>query len=323
MAIKQLAHIGEIEYQSGARRQLYIPRYAPLLELMLKLNFTITNGGAAAVGPLYQTLARILRRIEVTVNGRDTIINISGETAAALAFIEQGIVAKGMDSAVVLTSGAATAYEIFLPIRFTLPRGLNPDDTALDFRRGIEATLTVQFANSDCSDFYTTPNSAALSGVTCEVSGLYYLDAPADKVYRTRTLDQLTPELTASSSAFQISLDKGSGVLIRSLLLETIAASVGTDAILANGMLELSVGTSPIWKAKAKHIKALMQHDYMVAPQTGVYHAFMPTYGQGISMLPTKGLNTDMVLKLDATKQSGTNFVNVTREGFRDLAAVA
>ncbi|WP_341894305.1 hypothetical protein [Ferrovibrio terrae] len=324
--MKQLAHLGEITYASGARVPFNIPRLGVLFMLMLRLKFTITNGGTAAAAPFHQTLARIIKKLELTVNGRDTIVNLSGFSLASLAFLDNGIIGKGMGSTVVLTGSAATQYTVHLPLWLACPRGIRPDDTGLDFRKGIEAVLNVEFANSDCSDIYGTPNSAAISGVTCEISALSELDPPAladgkPQSYAVRTLDQIVTELTASNSALQIPLDKGSGVFIRSVMMETLAADVAVDTILANGMVELGVGNVVIDKVKAEAIKNVNYIDGRATEQTGVYQLFKPIFGSGQTMVPTKGLTSDLVLKLDATKVSGVNKIITTREGFRDLIA--
>jgi hypothetical protein len=324
MPVKQYAHEGEITFASGARVPFNINRYGVLHELLLKAQFTITNGGSSAVGPKAQTLARLFRKIEVAIMGRDIIWNMSGASVASMIYREQGRVAKGMDATVVLTNGAATTYEIFLPLRFCLPPrwAHRPDDTALDFRRGIDASLNVEFATTDCSDFYTTPNGAALSAVTVEVSSLREFEVPAERLYRVRTMDQIITGLPASNSALQIPIDKGSGVNVRSLMIETLADDVLVSTILGNGLVDLSTGQVPIDKIKAKHLFARNEDDLGVAGQTGVYHLDKTLFGSGYTMVPTLGLRSDLVLKLDATKVSGTNNILVTREGFRDPVIV-
>lgn len=324
MSVKQLLHLGDITFAAGARVSFDIPRNNPLHVLLLRARFTITNGGTGPVGPKWQTLARIFKKVEVLVNGRDNILNLTGASLAAMAFLNLGQVAKGMDATVVTTNSAATEYEITLPIFFTLPPryAQRADDTALDFRRGIEAKLIVEFAAADCSDFFITPNSAALSGVTVSVSGLYEDGVPADRIYRVRTYDQILHTLEATNSALQLSLDKGSGVFMRGLMIETIAADIYVSTILNDGLIEVAVGSTPIDKVKAKDLLAMNRQDLYTAPQTGVYHLDKTLYGSGISMIPTGGLRSDLVLKLDATKITGTNQIIITRDGFRDLVAV-
>lgn len=325
--LKNWSHLGAITYASGARVSFDIPRWGPLLALRLWIEFTITNGATAAATPFHQALARIINGLVVKANGRDTLINMFGHSLASAAYIENGIVARGMDATVVLTGGAATTYRVQIPIWLCQPprNAQRADDTGLDFRRGITGTLEVQFANSDCSDIYGTPNSAAISGVTCEVQGLYHLDAPADRQYRVRTLDQISVTLSASNSALQIPLDKGSGTFIRSLMVETLADKVGVNTIISNGMMSLDVGPTNIIKVKGDALKGIMQDDASfvpLVPQTGVYYMDAKLFGSAMTMIPTAGLKTDLVLTLDATKVSGTNTIIVTREGFRDLAAV-
>lgn len=318
MPVKQLIHCGDITFAPGARVAFPIPTYGPLLMLMLRVQYTITNGGSNAVGPKDETLARIIRRLEIQLQGRDNIWNVSGATIAAQAFQDTGLVAEGMDASVVLTSSAATTYTVTLPVYLCQsPRyAQRADDTAIDFRTGITGTLFLEFASADCSDFYTTPNGAALSAVTVEVSGIYEREADATRTYFLRTMDEILTELPASNTALSIGLDRGSGIMFRSFLLKTLADDAYVSTILGNKYIELAVGPTPIDKIRAGHLLTLNRMDMGVAQRTGLYRLDKSWFGSGLTMVPTKGLPTELVLKLDATKVSGVNKIVTVREGF-------
>src|SRR5690606_29541344 len=99
-------------YASGGRQTLEIDRDGVLLGLRLRLKFTITNGGTAAVTPLFQALARLMRRLEVIAGGRDTVWSVQGEDLAARVQYENAARAYGMGDTVVLTESVATNYDI-------------------------------------------------------------------------------------------------------------------------------------------------------------------------------------------------------------------
>lgn len=324
MPLKQLAHIGEMTYASGARVSLDIPRIGPLLAIMARATFTLTTTATQPTGVKFGGLARFFRRLELLVNGRDNIINLPGELLAE--FARRDIRSNQGGNAYAnphTTASQATTYEVLLPIYLCMPRGVRPDDTGLDFRRGIQAALIAQFATADCADFYTTPNGATLSGVTVEFSGMYYLDAPKDAMYRVRTFDQIETDIPASNSSFQVSLDKGSGVFVRSLLLATLADGVGQDNIFNNGLIEVGVGNTPITKVKAQHLVQWPTSDIIFSRTSGTYYLDYALFGQGVSMIPTLGLQADLMLKADVTKQGTSCKLIVARECFRDLIAVA
>jgi len=316
--------IGSLTYASGGRQTLEIDRAGVLTRLWLRARFTITNGNSAAVGPLYQTLARILRRIEVIAGGRDTVLSITGESLAARVSYEKGIVAYGMDASVILTATTATTYDIVLPLEFFLPNARRPDDCALDLRRVNQATLALTFANSDCSDIYTTPNSAAISAVTIDVEGEYLLDAPADAVFLVRSLDQISQDLASSNANFAIQVDRQSGLFIRTLTLETLAANIGNGSIISStGQgLSLEAGSFVFNKQAGAIIQATNRHNFRLAVVTGFYLMDETFFGQGTTMINTGGLDADLRLIADATKQSGTNTLVVTRESVRPLKVV-
>jgi hypothetical protein len=318
--LNQTNHIrklGNVVYVSGARQTLEIDRGAPLLELMLRLRYTVTNGATAPVGPLYQTLARLIRRLELIVGGRDTVISISGASLAARRAYEQGIVEYGMDATVVLTGSAATTYDVVLSVPLVLPRGRRPDDTALDLRRVSSCTLAITWGPGDCTDFYTTPNSAAISGVTCAVEGRYLLGAPDSAVYLTRTLDQVNKELTGTNTNFDMVMDRGSGLAYRSFQIETLAAEIGSDGIL--NAMRIEAGNFTFRNTDAVQIKGQNRRDFQFAPITGLYLPELSLFGQGITWIATDKLDSDLRLVLDATKIAGTNMIYVTREGVRPL----
>lgn len=325
MTIKSWAYLGEVDFVSGGRKTLNLPRLGVLHQLMIRAAFRITNGGTGPSGLRAQTLARLFRRVEVAIQGRDYIWNLSGERLAALAFHDLGMVAMGMDATVVTTNSAATDYEIMLPLIFTFPPryAYMVEDSAIDMRSGLEVNLNLEFATADCSDFFNTPNSAALSNVAVEVSGLYEDAVGVEKKYGLRTIDEIQVGLPATNTALQVTVDKGSGVMMRSLLLSTLVDNQYSDAIIDNRLIELLYGQKPITRNKGKHFKAINRHDKGIASPTGLYHIDQTLHGMSKSIIPTGGANADFVLKLDATKQSGTNEIIVLRDGFRALQIAA
>lgn len=312
--------IGQIDYRSGQRVSIDVDRGEVLLALRLRLQFTITNGGSNAVGPLYQTLARIIRRLEVIVAGRDTVVSINGETLAAMQYYNDQLVALGMDASVVLTSSAATAYDITLELPFYLTNPAErPEDTALDLRGVRSCNIAITWADSACADIYTTPNSAAISGVTCTVEGDYKVGADPKEAFMVRQLDLVSQTVAAANSQLQIDIDKGSGVVVRRLFIESLVDQVGVDTIIA-GMYALQANQVTFQKGYSKLLKARNRSTFKVAPVTGVLILDETLFGSMRSALPTAGLPASMQLVLDASLPSGTTrLVNITREVVRPL----
>lgn len=309
---------GTIIFAAGQQQSIELVRDGILLGLELRGTFTITNGASAAVGALAQTIARIFQRIEVKAGGRDTTINIVGPDLASRVHIERQVPAGGMDDTVVLTGAAATVYDFVLPLDLTLPGSRRPDDTALDTRGLNQLTLTVTFMPSDLTDFYTTPNSAAISAVTINVHGRHLMNPASDAAFLVRSLDTVERELTASSDAFDIPIDRGSGLVYRSLMITTEADKIAVNTILDPGTIALEAGGQRFHVVDSKVLRFENRSFYGLSTAlTGVYYLDLTHIGQMTTGIPTDQLGADLKLIVNATKVSGTNKIRVQREAVR------
>lgn len=312
--------IGNVVYTGGGRQTLELDRDGILLDLDLRLRFTVTNAVTGPVGPLFQTLARLFKRIEIIAGGRDTVWSVNGVDLAARIQYEESAVAYGMDDTVVLTNSAVTTYDVVLPMSFTLPRARRPDDTGLD-TRGL-STLTLAITWGGIEDLFATPNNAVISDVTCSVEGNHLLDVPDEQAYLVRAVDTVERELTGTSDNFDIIMDRGTGLLYRSFLIATVADSVGVNTILDPGSIRLEAGSFIYQNRSGVHVRAMNRTRY--SQQTpglidGVYFIPVTFAGQLTTAIDTSNLGSDLKLILDAVKVSGSNFIRVNREAVRPL----
>jgi len=317
LAVKR--KLGSIPFVSGGQQAFEIAREGVLLTLWLRLQFTITNGGTGPVGPLFMTLARLLKRLEITVGGRDTVMNVTGPLLAARVYCERGLHASGMADTVVLTNSAATVYDVSIPIDFTLPNGRRQDDTGLD-TRGLNQ-LTLMLTWGTVSDFFTTLNAATVGTVTCNVEGEYLLNVPADKPFLVRSLDTVERELTGSTDTFELVMDRGTGLVYRTFMVCTTADNIGVNTILntATGSIRLECGSFVDILRDPVLVQAENRLAMTAAPLTGVYYIDPMHDGQLVTALDTTNIPTDLVMKFSATKVTGTNFITVQREAVRPL----
>lgn len=310
--------IGQVVFAAGGRQTLEIDRAGVLNQLTLRLKYTVTNGGSAAVGPLFQALARLIKRVEIIMGGRDTVWSISGKSLAMLAHVDNMYPAYGMGDAVVLTGSAATTYDITIPLPFFLDNARRPDDTALDLRRVSQASIAITWGPTDCSDLYTTPNSAAISSVTCDVEGEYTLGAPNDQVYLVRAIDEIEEEITGNSGNRSLIVDRGSGLFVRRLFLTFEDAKIGADDVLND--VKLEAGSFIFLNRDPVQVKAKNKREYgLESLITGVYAFDETLFGQATSMINTGELTSDLKFVMDVTKGSGTTTVRLTREVVRPL----
>ena len=310
-----------VPYQAGVRNTIMVDRDGVLTKLALRVAFRITNGGTAAVGPLWQTLARIIRRLEVVVNGADTVVSITGAHLASRAQVEFGTRMFGMDSAIVLTASAATDYEIVLPLPFYLPRAQRPDDTALDLRRVDQAILAITWG--DASDIYTTPNGAAISNVTCAVEGHYLVNAAPDAAFLVRSLDMQEVQNTGSNNNFAILQDRGSDLFWRSFHVASLRNQLSVQNILT-GDVRVNAGAFVYANRDAVAVLAetMRQSGLPVAEfpaSDRAYRIAFDNLGSNRTLINAAALSGDLYLTVGTTFTSGTEVLSISREAVRSL----
>lgn len=329
---------GNIQYVSAGQQYFDIPRWGVLYQMTLRLAFTLTTAvGAAPSGPKYQTLSRVIRNLQIVVNGRDYIYNLPGESIAMKAFRDFGIVPYGSDAA--LPSAVSTAYNyvVYLPVTLYLPRGFRKADSGLNLGTpkiaGLPAQMIVTWANSNCSDLFTTPAGCVLSDMSCTVAGEYETDpspvfndgpdAGKPRFWLTRVQAQELVNLPASNSAFSVIIDEGTGVFLRALQIEALVDDAGSDAVLNNGVIQLKAGNRVYGDLNAGMLKAQMQRAIQANPQTGTYDWDFTQFGSLMTMIDTRrsALPANLILYMDATKSGTTTNLAVTRDGVRNLLA--
>jgi len=321
--------LGNWQYQSGQRVTNNIDRDGILYQLDVDVSFTITNGGTGPVGPLAFTLSRIIQRLEVQLNGKDTIINATGEQLVSRALLELGQIPYGMDATVVLTNSAVTAYRVIIPVPLYLPHSVNPRDTGLECRTLQQVTVAVTFATSDCAQLFTTPNSAAISGVTCSISGEYYqtdesgIKKVSDPDYLIRALDYVIVPVTGTNSNLAQQMDRGPQ-FYRSFHVMAQQANIQVDNVVNNlkvqsGSFIFTDQSGVMNRAKLLADNGLYAAPAANAPVTGVYSLHTAKFGSlgtAINVDPQVML-TDLFLYFDVTYTSGTTQLIVSREAVR------
>jgi hypothetical protein len=306
--IYRTREIGTIEYVSGQKKSLEIPRDGVLLALLINLQYTVTNGSSAAVGPLFQTLARLLSRIDLTMAGVDNVVSHSGAMLAARAQYDHGVPCRGMDATVVLTgSGTATTYRVTIPIYRFLPRSTNPLRTADDLRRVNQAVMEVTWGAADTSDFYTTPNDAAISAVTCRIEGQYLVDAPDDYLPQTRVLKEISHSYSASNTDAKVTVDNTTGQLLRSVAVAALRAEIGSASPLA-GKIRFEAGPftfhDRLFDTVIADNRAQFSQESLIV---GYHHFPFTNFGDPSLMVNTspQALSADLEAHFDLTYTSG------------------
>lgn len=324
---RHVKKIGTVDFTEGGVHTLAIPRDGVLTELAIRMKFTITHGAAASTGPLWYALAALIRRIEVSLNGRDTVLSIDGPGAVARAIYEYGTMPYAMAggaaaanfNAMDVTNATATAYDIVIPIPFFFPNSLDPLAAALPVNRFGQATLELTYGNT--SHLFGTVNAGTvISAVTVSVEGDYLLDTNPERPFLARILDQKLDDLPGTTDSHDITIDTGTGLLYRSLLVVTTAAGLAVDTIVADGSLALEAGTFTFQKRDGPLLQAENRRLFdQAAHQTGTYMLTAESFGDPRMLVNTHRdvLTSNLQLIGDLTKVAGTNTLRVYREAVR------
>jgi hypothetical protein len=311
-------------YAAGVRQTVQLDRDGVLLGAVIRVQYRVTNGATGPVGPLWSTLARILRRVEVVVNGQDTVINVNGAHLASRQLVESTQRPLGMEASVVLTNSAVTDYDISIRVPFVLPYGAQRrDDTALDLRGVQQAILAVTWG--DASDLFTTPGAAAISNVNVEITGHYLVNASPAQRYLVRALDIQDVDNTTTNANLSVLLDRGSDIFWRNLHIATLRNNVAVQNILT-GDVRWQAGSFIYDNRSPREVLAdtifesrIPYSEFPAADQ--VYRLSRDFYGSIATLINGGALAGDLFLILGTTYTSGTERISISREFIRPLRA--
>ncbi|MGE5476172.1 MAG: hypothetical protein ACM3Q1_05925 [Bacteroidales bacterium] len=323
--------LGAIRFTPGGRESLEIDKNGVLLRLFLRLRYTITNGATGPATPLFNTLARLIQRIEIMAGGRDVVQSVPGYFLAARALIENGFPAYGMGATVVTTANAVTNYDIILPVDFTLPLGARLDDCALDTYGLSQLAAIVTWGKTDASDLFATPNGATISNVSLDVEAQYVgnpmrnntgaaVSGVSGKPYLVRHLDYQEVNVPATNNNFSVILDSRTGLLITSFTIVGLADDVGSNAIINSYKMEAAsfiyaLRDAPFCRAENVRNLKLIGGDV----PAGMIYVDPRLDGSVVNAIDTSQLEGDLKATFDVTKTGTVCKLGIQREAIRPL----
>jgi hypothetical protein len=320
MPLPRIVNVGTIDYVSGQKKTIGLPRDGVALQYNLRLQFTCTNAAGGPTGPLFQTLARLIRHVDVILGGRDTVVSASGEMLAARAQYEWGVPADGMDDTVVLTNSAVTVYDVTIPIPRALPRGQQPLLTADDLRRVSQAVLEITWGS--VADLFTADNGAVLSALTCWLEVEYLLDVAGDVTFGVRELREITQGYTSSNDQMAVVIDGQTGNRVRSVAVASLVAGVGSNTPLNLGGVRIESGSFVFRNRKGPSIQAHNRSMFeQQAPIVGFYYMPFEWAGDPSHAIDTRVgiLPTDLHAVFDIAFTAGVHELKLSIESIRPL----
>lgn len=127
---------GTVPYRANNPETLDLSRGTLCREMLLRLTMqpTATAGQNAAANVQWGGPWGVIRRLEIVLNGSDSILNLTGADLSRLAWHQLGIAPDVPDT---LGDGATAnpALDVSLIVPFWMPRAAKPMDTVLDTRR--------------------------------------------------------------------------------------------------------------------------------------------------------------------------------------------
>lgn len=338
--LKQWRRLGSFANTTG-RQTLNFDVGSPLTCLLLHCQYIYTPDAVSdAVGALFQQNARFLKRVEVIVGGKDTVVNVQPSYYAARRLYEnQGLPMKGMETAIDGVHGhAATVVDLYIPIHFDLVNGRRRDDAALDLRGINLAQLAVTFGDTLTSaDLWTTPHGV-ISDISLNVEGEFIVNAKSPVAgfvakypgqrngdsYVTRVLDELTFPITGTSNNYQQIIDGRSGWLLRTLPLVFTTNDLGDEALcpIPGGLIKLDAGARNFFATEPGFVKARHRDELRIPAANeivGVDFIDLQYAGSLASCIPTGKLDADLKLTAQVVFAAGNSQINILREYTRPL----
>lgn len=219
-----------------------VSRGTLIRELLLRLQMTPTSTAAnnAAANIQWGGPWGVIRRLEVILNGSDTILNLTGPDLTRLHYFLFGEAAEVPDT---LGDGATAnpPLDVFLIVPFWMPRAAKPLDTALDTRRLSSLEVRVTWGTFTDVIFAATAWTAepVLTASFLRSSG----GIPANTRFAEWRRFIITADITSSNAAQRINLPVGQ--VYRGLLLNIHNSSTIGDANQGGAINRLKVKSGP------------------------------------------------------------------------------
>lgn len=298
--------LDSVPYSENGTKTLELPRNNIYRALKLRLTGTLTTTATAPVTKKSFTPFKLIKRIEIIANGKDTIKSIPFFMLRALNLLDFCVEPEMTDVGVAVSTGYPFVASAILPFAFTQAR--TPIDGALDARR-LE-TLSLQITWGSPADLYATPNAAAITVCQLAVETEEYIDSSPDfKAYLNKHT-QIQKEVISTTSELQERLPVGQ--VYRRLMLVTMVDDVLNGSVL--NKVALKSGTFVFKDATGVMIRQQMKLENSITTlDTGVYLLNLLSDGMLTECINTKGMSS-FELVLDVTKQTGTNMIHIFPE---------
>ena len=223
--------VGQVNYtQSGSVSTIELPRNFSYRKLLCRLaGSVVVAGGSGAGAPHVRGAYRVISRVELIANGRDTVLSLPAEAFEVLNRIDYGCAPSSANPS---NDAAATyAFNASFIIDLALQRGVRPIDTL--FPALGMSTLDLKITWGAGADMFTGAvdfTSATIQTTTELVVESFEEIGELPKGIALNKIFMIDRVVTAASTNYQIQIPTGN--TYRGFLLHTNVDNVPVDTML-------------------------------------------------------------------------------------------
>lgn len=334
--------------QTTGRQPLNLDVGNPLAGLDLRLRYTIATGATPPTGVMYGAffqLVQLLKRIEIIINGQDTVWSVQPWLyIARLCNEREGVIPKGFETPINMAANQTTNVDLHIPLHFDAIKGRKRNDCAIDLRGIRMAQLYVTWGG--LTDLFGTPGATvAISNIQLDVEGTYLINVPQidsvthrPTVFAVRQLDEINMNLVGANNQTTLDVDQRTGVNLLSVahFFATPAGGVpaGDDSGLINGNtftgdFKLKSAGTYFFVGQAPQLKARIREEFrlstaanggIINPEfAGFYYHDIRYDGKSSTGIPTGALDANLQYLLNQNYAGGTTVWYLQRESIRPL----
>jgi hypothetical protein len=310
MALRnQKRRVGQIDFAENGSASLELPRKYPFRSLELNVIGSLVIGTAGTpvlyTGGAFGSAFRVLHRLEVIANGRDTIKSLSGSALAMKNLFHHGSGPQEVEAGL---TAATHPFGGNIRLDFGMPRSVRPADTFLDSGRLSTFELRATFGTG--TDMFST-NPTAITSTDCDIE-VHVAEAirldNKEEPYSTYKELYIEKAVTAAATEFQILLPVGNRY--RGFMLE--AQSDGEMVNTVINSIQIRSGTDVFFKAEGDVVQAMnvIDHNLKQEALTGYYYVDFCPDGRLVDALNARNLS-QLEMILDVAAPGTTDIVRI------------
>lgn len=279
----QYARVGQIPFIDLGVATLDVQKGFLLRGLSFRVNGSVTVAGAGTATAVPESPFTLIRLLEIVLDGRDTIVRLTGAQLQALSRFYNSAVPQFQAPA---GTAGTNPFSCFFNVPFELPYSVKPIDTLLDTRlyeqiqvRVQWGTLTAAVADgvTDVLDGAVAQTQSPGNAPVTSLEVLAYQTAePSDQLFSMYRRHFIQRDVIAATPDFDIDIPVSN--MIRSLLIRTTTGLPATvnpvtpvNTILNEASLVSDVAFFPVNRFNGAMIQSLNGLDFKMVDPAGAF----------------------------------------------------